>query len=83
MTTRPCAAMLDWLEKRHAAIMDCEKRPHACMDAGDIDAYRSKCGERAPKSLRNCQDAENSLRPCRQKLGNSCADRLAAFAGGA
>ena len=61
-----CAAMLDWLEKRHAAIMDCEKEAYACMDAGDIDAYRSKMREKAENLSAIARDAEKCLRPCRQ-----------------
>lgn len=78
-----CAAMLDWLEKRHAAIMDCEKEAYAFMDAGDIDAYRSKMREKAENLSAIARDAEKMLAALPPELGNGLADRLAAFAGGA
>lgn len=78
-----CAAMLDWMEKRHAAIMGCEKEAYARMEAGDIDAYRAKMREKAENLSAIARDAEKMLAALPPELGNSLAERLAAFAGGA
>lgn len=78
-----CAAMLDWLEHRHAAVMDCEKRAYQHMEAGDIDAYRANMREKAVNLSAILDDAQKLLAALPADLGASLAARLAAFAGGA
>lgn len=78
-----CAKMLEWLEKRHATIMECENQAYVSMDAGDIDDYRAKMRSKAENLASIYQDASSLLDELPQNLRHELAENLETFANGA
>ncbi|MBD5553423.1 MAG: hypothetical protein HDQ44_03700 [Desulfovibrio sp.] len=54
--------LIDWLEKRHATIMDYEKVALTLMNAGDIDGYRKNMREKAESLANLAADAQPLLK---------------------
>lgn len=47
MPTSPLAALREWLEQRHAAVMAAEGRALACLDKGDLPGHADGMHEKA------------------------------------
>ena len=47
MPTPPLAALRQWLEQRHAAVMAAEGRALACLDRGDLPGHADGMHEKA------------------------------------
>lgn len=77
------AAMLEWLENRHAAIMACEREAYASMDAGDIEAFRARMREKAENLASIFADSRDLLSALPDDLRSGLSGRLLSFANGA
>lgn len=47
MSATPCAALRQWLEQRHAAVMSAEKRALDCLEKGDLPGHAAGMHEKA------------------------------------
>ena len=47
MSATPCAALREWLEQRHAAVMAAENRALACLEKGDLPGHSEGMHEKA------------------------------------
>lgn len=47
MSATPCAALREWLEQRHAAVMAAEGRALACLEKGDLPGHAEGMHEKA------------------------------------
>lgn len=47
MPTSPLAALREWLEQRHAAVMAAEGRALACLEKGDLPGHAEGMHEKA------------------------------------
>lgn len=74
---------IEWLEKRHATVMDYEKAALALMQAGDLDGYRKNMRQKAESLANMASEARPVLAPLTPGESREIESGLEAFSNSA